>query len=60
MPQAADPLAYAAGFVIATGPLRLAGISLGLLARWRPGAVVARGFGAVIALAGLGFLTGTL
>jgi urease accessory protein len=34
MPQAADPLAYAAGFVIATGPLRLAGISLGLLARW--------------------------
>ena len=33
MPHAASPLAYAAGFVIGTGLLHLAGISLGLLAR---------------------------
>ena len=60
MPQAASPIAYAAGFVIATGLLHLSGISLGLLARSQTGAMVVRGLGAVIALAGLGFLTGTL
>jgi urease accessory protein len=36
MPAAASPLAYAAGFVIATGLLHLAGIALGLLARSQP------------------------
>ena len=60
MPTAASPLAYAAGFVIGTGLLHLAGISLGLLARSQAGALAVRGIGGVIALAGLGFLTGTL
>jgi urease accessory protein len=60
MPLAASPLAYAAGFVIGTGLLHLAGISLGLLARSQPGAIAVRGMGAVIALAGLGFLTGAI
>ena len=60
MPQAASPIAYAAGFVIATGLLHLSGISFALLARSRTGAMAVRGLGAVIALAGLGFLTGTL
>jgi urease accessory protein len=60
MPGAASPLAYAVGFVIGTGLLHLAGISLGLLAKSQPGALAVRGMGAVIALAGLGFLTGTL
>jgi urease accessory protein len=60
MPSAASPLAYAAGFVIGTGLLHLAGISLGLLAGSARGALAVRGLGAVIALAGLGFLTGTL
>ena len=60
MPRAASPLAYAAGFVIGTGLLHLAGISLGLLARSRTGTLAVRGIGAVIALAGIGFLTGTL
>ncbi len=60
MPGAASPLAYAAGFVIGTGLLHLAGISLGLLARSQSGALAVRAMGAVIALAGLGFLTGTL
>lgn len=60
MPLAASPLAYAAGFVIGTGLLHLVGISLGLLARYDSGVVAIRGMGAVIALAGLGFLTGVL
>jgi urease accessory protein len=60
MPTAASPLAYAAGFVIGTGLLHLAGVSLGLLARSGAGALAVRGMGGLIALAGLGFLTGTL
>lgn len=60
MPSASDPLAYAAGFVIGTGLLHLIGISFGLLARYDAGVMAIRGMGAVIALAGLGFLTGTL
>jgi urease accessory protein len=55
-----SPLAYAAGFVIATGLLHLAGIAFGLLAASRPGALAVRAMGGVIALAGLGFLTGTV
>ncbi|MCC0065693.1 MAG: HupE/UreJ family protein [Rhodovulum sp.] len=60
MPKAASPLAYAAGFVIGTGFLHLAGISLGLFTASERGALAVRGLGAVIAAAGLGFLTGTL
>jgi len=60
MPSATDPLAYAAGFVVGTGLLHLAGISFGLLSRYDAGVMAIRGMGAVIALAGLGFLTGTL
>jgi urease accessory protein len=60
MPSVANPLAYAAGFVIGTGLLHLAGISLGLLAKSATGALALRGMGAVVALAGVGFLTGTL
>jgi urease accessory protein len=60
MPGAASPLAYAAGFVIGTGLLHLAGISFGLLARSETGTMAVRGMGGLIALAGLGFLTGAL
>ncbi len=60
MPLAASPVAYAAGFVVGTGLLHLCGISVGLLARSRTGAVAVRGIGGVIAVAGLGFLTGAL
>lgn len=60
MPTATNPLAYAGGFVIATGLMHLAGIALGLLAVSRPGTIAVRAMGGVIALAGLGFLTGTL
>jgi urease accessory protein len=60
MPAAVSPLAYAAGFVIGTGFLHLAGIALGLQATSETGVLAVRGMGAVIALAGLGFLTGML
>ncbi|MEX2519220.1 MAG: HupE/UreJ family protein [Paracoccaceae bacterium] len=59
-PQAASPIAFAAGFVIATGLLHLCGIAFGLLARSRAGAVVVRVLGGMIALAGLGFLTNAI
>ena len=39
LPEAANALTYAAGFVIATGLLHLSGIALGLLARWPSGEV---------------------
>lgn len=60
MPLAASPIAYAAGFVLATGLLHLCGIAIGLLTRTPAGTVAVRGLGAVIALAGIGFLTGAL
>ena len=58
LPVAADPVAYAAGFVISTGLLHLAGIAIGLL--WgRPwGAWAVRGAGALVAGVGASFLIG--
>jgi urease accessory protein len=46
--------------VIGTGLLHLAGIALGSLARSSPGRLAVRAMGALIALAGVGFLTGTI
>ncbi len=60
MPGAANPLAYAAGFVIATGLLHLAGIGFGVMTRSQSGALAVRVAGGLIAVAGLGFMTGTL
>lgn len=58
LPNAANALAYSAGFVISTGLLHLAGIAFGELARFSWGHYVVRTGGAAIALAGVGFLTG--
>jgi urease accessory protein len=58
LPDAANPLAYSLGFVIATGLLHLSGIAFGLLVRWPTGRVAVRAGGGLIALAGVGFLTG--
>ena len=58
LPSSADPVAYAAGFVVATGLLHVAGIGIGMLGRWPAGRVAVRGAGAAIALAGGAFLTG--
>lgn len=58
LPHAAQPLAFGAGFVLATGLLHLSGISLGLVQRWRTGRALLRGAGAAIAITGLALLTG--
>jgi urease accessory protein len=56
LPEAANALTYAAGFVIATGLLHLSGIAFGLLARWPWGKVAVRAGGAVTAAVGCAFL----
>ncbi len=56
LPLAVGPMEFALGFVIATGCLHLAGIALGLMARWKVGEYVVRAGGAAITLAGLWFL----
>jgi urease accessory protein len=58
LPNAANPLAYSIGFVISTGLLHLSGIAFGLLVRWPAGKVAVQTGGGLIALAGVGFLTG--
>jgi urease accessory protein len=58
LPSAADPFAYAFGFVVATGCLHILGIIFGLLTRWPTGRVAVRTGGAAIALAGVAFLAG--
>ncbi|MDQ6438168.1 HupE/UreJ family protein [Mesorhizobium sp. LHD-90] len=58
LPAAADALAYAVGFLVGTGLLRLAGITLGLATKWEAGKVAVRAIGGAIAVAGLAFLTG--
>jgi len=56
LPLAAGPLEFGLGFVIATGCLHLAGIALGLMARWKAGEYAVRTGGAMITAAGLWFL----
>ena len=58
LPQAATPLAYGLGFVLATGMLHLGGIGLGLLWSSRAGQMAVRAAGLAIAAAGGAFLTG--
>ena len=58
LPQAANPLAYALGFVIATGLLHLSGIAIGYLSKWDWGTYVVRGGGVAIAVVGVAFLAG--
>ena len=60
MPAAANPMAYAIGFVTGTGLLHLAGIGFGLAVGSRTGRIAVRAAGGVIALAGAGVLTGAI
>jgi len=55
LPQAADPLAYGSGFVMATGTLHLCGIVIGLLVRWPISEQAVRTCGVVIAAIGAYF-----
>jgi urease accessory protein len=57
LPAGADVVAYSVGFVIATGLLHLTGIAFGLLACWPAGRVAVRTGGALIACAGVFFLS---
>lgn len=50
MPMSGSPMAFGAGFVVATGMLHLCGILIGLLVRWPTGAMIVRASGAVIAV----------
>ena len=60
LPGAANAIAYSVGFVIGTGLLHLVGIVFGLLDRLPSGKYAIQAGGGVIALAGIGFLTGIL
>ncbi|WP_420406695.1 HupE/UreJ family protein [Hoeflea sp.] len=58
LPDAANPFAYAVGFVIATGLLHAVGIAFGALNGQSWGKMAIRAGGAVIALVGGAFLAG--
>jgi urease accessory protein len=58
LPHAVTPAAYAAGFVVATGLLHLAGIALGLITHRARGVMVLRACGVGIAAAGVWILLG--
>lgn len=58
LPGAANPIAYAAGFVISTGLLHLVGIGFGLAVDRPGGRIALRGAGGVIAALGVAFLFG--
>ena len=60
LPKAASALAYSVGFVVSTGLLHLAGIGFGELIRWPTGKTIARAAGGIIALVGIGYLTGLI
>ncbi|MBU2532199.1 MAG: HupE/UreJ family protein [Alphaproteobacteria bacterium] len=58
LPGSANAIAYAMGFVIATGLLHLCGILFGLLGKWELGRAGVRAAGVVIAVMGAAFLAG--
>jgi urease accessory protein len=60
LPEAASPIAYSLGFVIATGLLHAAGIALSLVTRWSQGAKLVRACGVAIAALGVFFLSRAL
>jgi urease accessory protein len=58
LPAGANAVAFATGFVVATGTLHLCGIAFGLLARWPAGRLAVRAAGGAIALTGAAYLGG--
>ena len=56
LPAGQSGLLYSIGFVAATGLLHLTGIAIGLVHRWAWGRVALRVAGALVAIAGSGFL----
>jgi urease accessory protein len=60
LPVGADAIAFSMGFVIATGMLHVAGIAFGALSQWPAGRIAVRVAGVVIAVIGVGYLTGVI
>jgi urease accessory protein len=60
LPIGADAVAFAMGFVVATGTLHLVGISFGALSRWPAGRIAVRVAGSIIAIIGLIYLVRAL
>jgi len=60
LPPGQSGLLYSLGFVVATGCLHGVGIALGLIHKWPVGRIVLRLSGALVALAGIGFLWSSL
>lgn len=60
LPAGESALLYSVGFVIATGCLHATGIGIGLAHRSRAGRIALRAAGALVALAGVGFLRAAL
>ncbi len=60
LPHSANALTYSLGFVLSTGMLHMLGILFGLLIRLPAGALAIRTSGGLIALSGVGFLTGVI
>jgi urease accessory protein len=58
LPESANAITYAVGFVLATGALHALGILIGVSHRWPLGARVLRAGGGLIAAGGLYFLVG--
>ena len=58
LPEAASPLGYAAGFVVATAVVHVVGIGLALLLRRFWGADAVRSAGAAVVLGGLALVAG--
>jgi len=56
LPNAADPAAYAVGFVVSTGLIHVFGIAVGLLVGRLYGGLVSRVLGGLIVLGGLYYL----
>jgi urease accessory protein len=56
LPPGQSALLYSIGFVIATGCLHGVGVAIGMVHKWPAGRVALRCSGAVVALAGVGFL----
>lgn len=56
LPESANAMTFAIGFVISTGLLHLSGIAFGLLVKWPWGQMAVRAGGVAIALVGFGFL----
>jgi len=56
LPPGGNGLLYSIGFVIATGTLHLIGVGIGTVHRWSAGRMALRVAGAVVAIAGAGFL----